>query len=142
MDTTTFRTIVFLGSNPSKASSSIVPFWHDTKSTKVLKSWISQLTLSSYDRVVYMNVVNQPTPNNRPLKVSEIKAALPSLSEHLANIGASHIVTVGKTAAKAMTLLRCKHHAMPHTSGLNRQLNDKNFVEEKIKRLGEYLASK
>jgi uracil-DNA glycosylase len=30
---------------------------------------------------------------------------------------------------------------MPHPSGLNRQLNDKEFVEEKIKGLANYLAS-
>ena len=32
------------------------------------------------------------------------------------------------------------YFAMPHPSGLNRQLNDPEFIEEKIKRLIEYMS--
>jgi uracil-DNA glycosylase len=49
------------------------------------------------------------------------------------------IVALGKTAEKALTLLRYNFYVMSHPSGLNRQLNDPKFVEEKIKGLREYL---
>lgn len=131
--------IVFIGSNPSQKSSSIMPFWSDARSSKTLKSWVAQLNLAKDSCFFYMNVVNQPTPNNRSLRTSEIKGALPLLEQHIKNIQADKIVTFGKSAGLALTLLRLQHYTMPHPSGLNRQLNNKNFIAEKIKGLQEYL---
>ena len=78
------------------------------------------------------------------MKVSEIKASLPSLKDKIerleASMGNPKIVALGKTAEKALTLLQLSHFTMPHPSGLNRQLNDKNYVQEKLKGLKDYLA--
>jgi uracil-DNA glycosylase len=49
------------------------------------------------------------------------------------------IVALGKTAEKALTLLGYDFYAMPHPSGLNRKLNDKDYIEEKIKGLRDYI---
>lgn len=133
--------VLFLGSNPSCKSGKTLPFWHDTKSAVTLCNWIYQLKSDEVIHFVYNNVVNTPTPKNRPLKISEIKAALPILEAAIALDGPTHIVALGKSAEKALTLLRIKHYAMPHPSGLNRQLNDKKFVAEKIKGLQEYLET-
>jgi len=136
--------IVFIGSNPSQRSASIVPFWMDTKSNKVLTSWVGKIyemhTEPLIESIHYLNVANYPTPGNRPLKASEIKAALESLQYRIDGICPDKIIALGKTAEKALTLLGVEFYAMPHPSGLNRQLNDPAFIREKINGLSIYLS--
>lgn len=135
--------IVFIGSNPSIRSSMPVPFWRDTRSTKVLHSWLNQL--GGTDNLFFYNVSDQPTENNRPLKTSEIKANLQTLNDKL-NVFKFHkmeikVIALGKTAEKALTLLHIPHYAMPHPSGLNRLLNNQEYVQEKINGLKKYIVS-
>jgi uracil-DNA glycosylase len=135
--------ILFIGSNPSQRSKSVVAFWNDTKSNKVLSSWTSKLYDDpnfSIESLHYLNVSNSPTPGNRPLKASEIKENLPGLRSRIEEVCPDKIVVLGKTAEKALTLLGFNFYAMPHPSGLNRQLNDPKFVEEKINGLRVYLS--
>jgi len=133
--------ILFIGSNPSQRSKSIVPFWSDTKSNKVLKQWCDQLFYGSMESLHYWNVAHYPTPGNRPLKTCEIHDALPKLREKIDEICPDKIVTLGKTAEKALQLLKIEHCAMPHPSGRNRLLNDPKYVEAKIEGLKTYCSS-
>lgn len=135
--------IVFIGSNPSQKSKSIVPFWYDTKSNAVLSKWMSEVHKApniTIEAVYYFNVANHPTPGNRPLKTSEIHAGLINLDAKLSEVNPDRIIALGKTAEKALTLLRKQFLAMPHPSGMNRQLNDPAYVAEKIKALQDYLT--
>jgi uracil-DNA glycosylase len=94
-----------------------------------------------------LNVSNQVTPGNRPLKTSEIKASLDRLERDITlGIRPDYIITLGKTAEKALVMMKLTetgydYYAMPHPSGLNRQLNDPKFIQEKIKGLQNYLKS-
>ena len=132
--------VVFIGSNPSERSSSVVPFWHDTSSNKILSSWIGQIDVNTIESFHYLNVANYVTPGNRPLKISEIKMEISSLRERLGELGDVKIIALGNSAQKAMTLMGVDFFAMPHPSGLNRQLNNLKYVEEKIKGLRFYLS--
>jgi uracil-DNA glycosylase family 4 len=134
------ETIVFIGSNPSERSYRLEPFWHNTKSMTMLTNWINSIPTAAY-QMTFLNVSNQTTPGNRPLKISEIKSNLPRLKLDLELCKPVKIIALGKTAAKALTLLGHNFYEMPHPSGLNRQLNNKEFIEEKIKGLASYLAS-
>ena len=133
--------VVFIGSNPSIKSAKLTPFWRDTNSSKVLKSWLEHL--QDEEDVSFYNVSDTPTENNRPLKVSEIKANLQLLKYKLDTYSLYKVpikvVALGKTAEKALTLLHIPHFAMPHPSGLNRKLNDKAYVGEKLKALIEFI---
>jgi uracil-DNA glycosylase len=140
MDTITYRTILFLGSNPSKSSISTLPFWEDSRSRKILDSWLNKIQLDQSCSIRFMNVSDSPTENNRPLKMKEIRLESNRLNNLIKEIKPIKIVALGKTAEIALTMLQLPHLTMPHPSGKNFQLNDKKFVEEKIKRLGEYLA--
>lgn len=137
--------VIFIGSNPSQSAHSDRAFCASTSSGKTLREWVWKLEISTKAVETY-NLANKPTPKNRPLKVAEIKASLPALENHIefkhyyykyCNI---KLVGVGKTAQKALTLLGYNFFAMPHPSGLNRQLNDPQFIEGKIKELREYLS--
>lgn len=135
--------VVLIGSNPSQKSGSILPFWYDAKSTAVINKWMEQVHKDDnieLESVHFGNVANIVTPNNRPLKMSEIKAALPRLDKFInVDVVPDKVIALGRTAEKALTLLGIPHYAMPHPSGLNRLLNDPAYVTEKINGLKEYL---
>ena len=73
--------------------------------------------------------------------MKEIRLNVPRLQSIINKIGATKIVALGNTAKTALTLLRANHYAMPHPSGMNRKLNNAEFIEEKIKGLQDYLQS-
>jgi uracil-DNA glycosylase len=129
--------VLFIGSNPSVKSATYNPFCPSTKSGKILNNWVNQTCSGKF--VSYANISDNQTQANRPLSSTEIKENLPRLKDKITAINPWRIVALGKAAEKALTLLHCNFYAMPHPSGLNRQLNDPKFVEEKIKGLREYL---
>lgn len=138
------RKILFIGSNPSQKSNKTIAFWTDTSSRRTLDKWLLEINDTAMC-VYFLNVHDQVTVDNRPLKVSEIKASLNRLKNDIAiEIKPNYIVTLGKTAEKALLMMKLvgvDFYAMPHPSGLNRQLNDQKFVQEKIKGLQNYLKS-
>jgi hypothetical protein len=127
--------IVFVGSNPSNASTSEDAFHGSTRSSQILSEWTNGIQGDKK----FVNVLGQKTENNRPLKASEIKAALPRLTQDIA--GADRIVALGKTATRALTLLGASFYELPHPSGLNRVCNDPVYVAQKVKGLLEYCDS-
>jgi uracil-DNA glycosylase len=72
--------------------------------------------------------------------MKQIKESLDQLKSSAEVQEPDRIIALGKTAEKALTLLHIPHMAMPHPSGLNRKLNDKTYVEQKIKELVEYCS--
>jgi uracil-DNA glycosylase len=87
---------------------------------------------------MHINVLNEKTDGNRPLRASEIKSNVPRLAEDIKGINPDRIVALGKTAARALTLLGIPFCEMPHPSGCNRKLNDPAYVQQKIKELTEF----
>jgi uracil-DNA glycosylase len=78
--------------------------------------------------------------DNKPLTGSEIQNALPSFSKQLEEFKGFKFVALGKTAARACELAGVDFLEMPHPSGMNRKLNDPEYVKEKIKRLAEFIS--
>ena len=48
------------------------------------------------------------------------------------------IITLGKVADKALNNINLEHFALPHPSGLNRQINNKEFINEQLRELRVY----
>jgi uracil-DNA glycosylase len=132
-------TILFIGSNPSTASSTTNAFCESTKSGRTLNSWIKRIDLPLHAMMI--NVSSEPTKNNKPLTAALIKNNLPRLKSKINYLKPDKIVALGKVSAKALTLLGIHFYEMPHPSGLNRQLNDISFIEEKINGLKTYILS-
>ena len=130
-------TILFVGSNPSNASKVDEAFYGETQSSRVLAEWSKGIKGCK----MHVNVLNKKTPKNRPLKRAEVKLNLDQLKENIRCIGPHKVVALGKTAARALTLLRVDFFEMPHPSGRNRLNNNKIFIEKKIKELTEYCQS-
>lgn len=131
--------ILFIGSNPSQDSNSTDAFSPDSKSRRIIDRWLSEIQLDDRYSIIFINISDNVTANNRPLKIKEIRDRLDSLSIKIRDCDPRRIITLGRSAEKALTLLQLDFFAMPHPSGLNRQLNDKNFVKEKINNLMRYL---
>lgn len=132
--------VVLLGSNPSNASPHNDPFTH-CKSRIMLEQWLPALGLT-VDDVEFMNVSDEKTPNNRPLSRREILNSVPSLTKKTAG---KVVITLGKTALDAMIDVVDDYRgttdkdddtptiiSMPHPSGRNRQLNDKEWVAKQL----------
>ena len=131
--------ILFLGSNPSVKSATLEPFWKNTNSMATLSKWIEQLPLNDKVELHFLNISNTPTEENRPLRVSEIKSNLSRLEEDIIRLQPERIVALGRSAERALTFLGTSHYCMPHPSGLNRKLNDGDFMQEKIMGLQTYI---
>jgi uracil-DNA glycosylase len=133
--------ILFVGSNPSNASGTLDAFDALTKSARTVRGWLnifddSERALLFWD---FTNVARIKKEGNKPLTAKEIDDNLFELQCSVDAYRPDKIVALGKTAAKALTLLRLPFYEMPHPSGLNRQLNDPEFVARKLKDLKEYI---
>jgi uracil-DNA glycosylase len=131
--------VLIVGSNPSVRSQVITPFWKDTRSAKVISSWLT-LVAVDFEVLTTTNVYDKPTHNNKPLNALQIKLGLPALKQTYEVGGYTKVVALGKTAAKALSMLDIDFFEMPHPSGRNRKLNDKSYVKEKINGLRDYLT--
>lgn len=125
--------VIIVGSNPSRKSVGIQAFCPSTKSRQILNSWFEGLDIA----LDFDNVVHYPTDKNRPLRVSEIREAIPSLKQRLSSY--NKIIAVGKTAAKALEIAGIDHFPVPHPSGLNRFWNDKDQAAAMIESIREYV---
>lgn len=112
--------IYFIGSNPSgKNYNPKVPF-EGTKSYEKLKEWIKFLGVKNYK---LLNVSERVTNGVLP-KIAE--GEIERLNEELR--GATIIVALGNVASDALFRLERQHFKLPHPSGKNRKLNDKQYV--------------
>jgi uracil-DNA glycosylase len=127
--------ILLVGSNPSRLNSDPkVPF-KGSKSESTLNSWLKRLKIDSYEVVNVSDVVL----NGRPLKVSEWN--LKRLRAYCNK--ASKIIVLGRTAQKAVERVTSKKFAyLAHPSPLNRQINDKEVVDNLLKMCYKYIWSK
>lgn len=129
--------VILVGSNPSEKSPDCSPFHASTRSRTVVDGWFKDMDVD----VHFINVCDRKRSGNRPLKVSEIRGALPRFQSRLeeSEFQNCKLVALGKTASKALKMLEVEYHEMPHPSGANRFWNDKAKAAEVIKGLREYL---
>jgi hypothetical protein len=124
--------VLFVGSNPGLSSPDDTPFHPSSRSRRTLDSWTKGLDIDTS----YVNVCDFKTPNNRPLKQSEIQDALPGLILKVSIYSNYRIVAVGKTASRALGMANItKYHTVPHPSGRCRLLNDEQFVANAVSAL-------
>ena len=133
-----YNYILVVGSNPSVKSPGLTPFHPHTRSSKVLHQWF----LGVHVKIVYINVVDYVTPKNRPLTVREIRENLPNFTKKLDQYKDRKIVALGKTAAKALSMTGRDFFEAPHPSGLNRKLNDQEYVKQMKENLRRYCETK
>lgn len=127
--------VVIVGSNPSVRSPDNSPFHASTRSRMILDEWFRDITCD----IMFENICDYKMPGNKSLTRSQIRNNLPGFSERLRKLNPDKIVALGKTAEYGCQILGLQFISMPHPSGLNRQLNDREFVAKKIEELKKYI---
>jgi len=118
------KPIIFVGDRPSKRNTDPKIAFAGTASEKRLFDWIIELDIFTYQ------AVNAYQLNGR----ADIDSWI-----HLRKHMLTPIVALGNNAAKALDLLKIPHFKLPHPSGRNRKLNDKNYIAEELKKCKEWL---
>lgn len=116
--------ILFVGDRPSPKMKPGAKAFEGAACEKRLIEWISCLGVSRYE------IVNSHKPT-----VEEWAAYT------LAGIYKRPMITLGNEAHKRMKRLGYDSFKLPHPSGRNRQLNDKSYIETKLKECRVWLKS-
>ena len=133
----TVMRILFVGSNPSKASKTLAAFSEDARSGRVVRDWIRRAGIED-NFIKLTNVSFVVTPNNRPLSPKEIQTGGEMLRFEATRY--DRVVALGVSASKALTAMGIDHLRMPHPSGKNRTLNDPTAVDQAIESLVRYVS--
>ena len=112
--------VLFIGDRPAPNAKTPVPFKY-AKCEKRLAEWIKALGVTDY------KLINSASDYFDLALVLAIQSGVP-------------LVALGNNASKAIG--RANHFKLPHPSGRNRQINDKEFISEKLSKcklwLGRY----
>lgn len=143
--------LVFLGSNPSCRAKGRMPLVGGGSSARNLDSWLAAIGIGRAD-ILCLNVSNEPTPNDRPLKASEMRAEIRRLKYLLAG---RLVVALGCGPSYAAGILIGLHinrdpeveridppiQVFPfhHPSGRNRKLNDPIAFGKDLQKLKEWI---
>jgi len=112
--------VVFVGESPSKLNKDPdVPFV-GARCYPRLMDWISYL---QPDEFVFRNSHTQEELNN-----------INSLS-----LAGWKVVALGNLAHKRLLKLGIQHFHMDHPSGLNRKLNDKNYIDKRLQQCYDWI---
>jgi uracil-DNA glycosylase len=103
--------ILFVGDCPSAKNISVEVAFVGTKSHKILLDWIEKLGCNHYEI----------TNSHNEEQLTKIK-----------NSGADKIIALGNLASARLDKLNLSHFKLPHPSGRNRLLNNKQFINEKL----------
>jgi len=119
--------IYFIGDKPSKCNIDPQVAFVGTRSYKTLLDWIYKMNLS-INQICLYNVDDF-------VKIVNHQKTLP-IHEH------DQIVALGKEASIALNKAIIPHLRIPHPSGLNRKLNDPQFVNKFLKECKHYVLQR
>jgi uracil-DNA glycosylase len=123
--------IVIVGDKPARNNlNSNIPFV-GTKSYKILLNWIFKLNVDITDVALY---------NRSNLGIISYGSAQKFFDERLL-CEPTKVVAVGNEASKFLKAHGIEHFKLPHPSGLNRKLNDKEWLAKELKNCKKYLEN-
>lgn len=115
--------ILVVGMNPSSAKVTKGSAWYK------LHAWMDQLGI---DRWAFTNLSDDPKWD-RKLGEEFIYTLRRSCRGH------DKVLALGNLSSEALSLIDVRHFKMPHPSGLNRKLNNPEFVKEMLNECRTYL---
>lgn len=116
--------ILVVGMNPSLSAKK-----NKNSALSRLDSWMSSIGISSF---TFTNTVLEPGKVTRKM-VDEARIKLMASSH-------DKVIALGLFSSSVLSDLDIPHFKLPHPSGLNRQLNDKSFIDLELKSCLEYVA--
>jgi uracil-DNA glycosylase len=112
--------VLFVGDEPSKTNAHKDVAFVGAKCFSTLVSWIWILEPD------YYVCINSSTPKDWD-KILALKGE------------GFKIIALGKKAAEVLDELNVSHFQLPHPSGLNRKLNDKEYINRELKVAYDYI---
>jgi hypothetical protein len=116
------KNVIVIGLNPTKLA---VPrkggAWHR------FQEWLDYLGI---DKVSFTNISPDPHWDKKQMDTTFLKE---SISEH------AQVIAWGPSVSKYLTKMDVEHFVLPHPSPLNRQINDRDFINRKLDECKEYL---
>ena len=128
--------VLFVGICPSDKSPDNSSFHENTKSGKVLRAWIESIDID-LNKIDYYNIIPYKTTQT----LSRKHLNLPLITQDIVEVMApKKVVALGKFVSVTLEHLGIEHLAFDHPSGMNRKLNNKQYLEDRLKELKEYLC--
>jgi len=117
--------IIFVGDKPSKKNKNIgIPFV-GTQSYKRLLDWIWQMDINVTD--VHLVNANSSDFSEETIALSQFRFV------------GSVMVALGNSASKFLDTIEVEHFKLPHPSGRNLKLNDKEWLTTELNKCKRYL---
>lgn len=114
--------ILFLGDAPSKRNVDPKRAFIGASCWPRLLGWMTYMKLDPNEVLLYNS------DNERGLAIAkEVKDK------------GGKIVAIGNNASNRLSALRIGHFKLPHPSGLNRQINNKEYIDKMLKECYNYL---
>lgn len=115
--------VVFVGDEPSRLNTNPDIAFVGSRCWKTLLKWVEKLSLDVEKDCLFFN-----SHTEKLLSLIEIKYKSGCL-----------VVALGENAHKRLKANKVKHFKLPHPSGLNRTLNDKEYVDKCLKECYTYI---
>ncbi len=130
--------ILFVASNLSHLNTCPAIVFAGSKSEKVFSKWTKKLVPSGNYKSI--NVSDEVTPGNRPLKKSEFN--LLKLCTDVLDPKVTGVIALGNTASEALEMIGVDFFKLPHPSPLNRQLNNSYYIEEVLEECEKWIINR
>lgn len=129
--------VLLVGQNPSRHNLDPKVAFKGSKSFKVIEDWVQEMSLIES---AYM-IVNAFPKVNQTYKKKDIELAVDRINHYMKIVKPNKVVALGRMAAKVLKKANIDHFELPHPSGLNRKLNDVEWLQEELNKAREYIWS-
>lgn len=116
------KNVIVIGLNPTKLA---IP--RKGGAWRRFQEWLDYLDI---DKVSFTNLSPDPHWDKKHMDTAFLKD---SIREH------TKVIAWGPSVSKYLTKMGVEHFVLPHPSPLNRQINDKDFINRKLDECKEYL---
>ena len=113
---------IIIGMNPTKAKYRKGCAWYR------LQDWIDELDIGM---VAFTNLSHDPYWDKKTVDIAYVRE---SARPH------GKVIALGGLVSKVLSGLSIDHYTLPHPSPLNRQINDDDFINMKLKECKRYLS--
>lgn len=112
--------VLVVGLNPSKQLK-------NSPTVKTLNKWLDELDLKM---VSFINLYEGWEIDQGDNQRDRIKSMASQFDK---------VIALGTVVSSSLDLVAVRHFKLPHPSGLNRQLNDQNYVHQQLEACKNYL---
>lgn len=117
------KKILVIGLNPTK-----LPIPRQGGSVSRFSQWMDRLNINI---VSFTNLSPDPYWDGKEIDEPFLRQSIE---------GYDKIIVWGNSVSKYVKKMGIEHFVLPHPSPLNRQINDHDFIEQKLKECEEYLS--